>query len=342
MIRIPASSSYVFRWSPSDPSAYAAAASVSLTILWAAGTAVHVLTQRVADTILTIDSSRRRIGLTWGADGTLAADVAGRPMAVWFDGGASHQSPGRVARLVSDSGGLTGVVELAEPLPMAVAVGALVRWQSWAVTLSSVPALLQQPVLYRVDYSAVVDGVDGGLAVDEGVLAVVRAPFATGLSHAALLSRSPWMANGIPAGQQGWGPQIAAAESRLIRRVQKRLTSGQTVERLTGPQFVDAHAAETRRLVLIAQLEAGRDTRAAIDQAEADIVATLDDIFAGGLEWYDADGDGVATASEGGTRPGVMVPRSHVGNASLFDVSASDALSPVAYDRIRVTGASER
>ena len=334
-IRIAAGSSYRWRWEPAIPDGYASGGG-TLSLFFAAGTTTHVLAARADDSILTISDDRRRLTLTWGADGTLDEDGDGQPMAVWFDGGASQQGPGRVARLVSDSGGLTGIVELCDPLPMAVAVGASVIWQTHFVSLSSVPSLIQGPVRWKVGYSAVVNGVDGGSRIDEGVLFIVRAPFATGLTHEELVRRSPWLTQSVPDGQQGWAPQIDAALPRLITRIQRRLPSGVTIERVAGPVFRGAHGAETRKLILVALQESGQDRATAIEQAERDVTDALDDIFAGGLDWYDADGDGLATDGEGALRPSVAMPLAHTQYAAQFDATASDAVARAPFERIRV------
>lgn len=335
--RYAAGSDFTFLWCPPFASAYATTA--SLTIGYAAGADTAALTQRAADEIASISTDRKRITLATTATDFALPGVLPVPAMVVY--GPSSQVPVRVLRMVSQTEEAF-IVELSEPLPHAIATGGAVVWQVWQATMTA-PAAVQGPVRWSVEWESVADGlVIDGSDVDEGLLYIVRAPFSTGLTSARLVASSPWLAQHIPPGQSSWAPQIEIALDTLIQRVVAILPEGRTIQDVSGGQFRNAHAMETRLLVMRGLQEAGANRRDQIDQLERDITAELDRIAKAGVEWVDVNGNGAVDAGETGVMPGRVTMRAFTENATIIDVSDSDAVERRAYTRFRADEWSER
>ena len=118
----------VFRWAPPDGLSVASSATISIAL--ASGAVGGALTRRAADTIAAVSTDRRRLTLTWGADGVLIPDEVQPGLWAYIDDGAKAQIPVRIHHLVSDSGA-SGVVELAESLPHDVGTGGSFTVQLW-------------------------------------------------------------------------------------------------------------------------------------------------------------------------------------------------------------------
>ena len=335
--RYSAGNDFSFVWTP--PLANARATSASLSIYYAAGTQTVSLTQRAPDEISAISSDRKSLTLTTTGTDFAIPGILPVPAMVAF-GPKSHVDV-RVMRMVSQSEA-TFVVELSEPLPHTIATGGALAWQVWSATRAA-PATIQGPVRYAVSWEGVVDGLTApDPIVDEGLLYIVRAPFSTGLTSARLVASSPWLAQHVPPGQSSWAPQIEIAQDTLIQRVVAILPEGRTIQDVAGGQFRNAHAMETRLLVMRGLQEAGANRRDQIEQLERDIAAELDRIGKAGVDWVDTDGDGVVDAGETNVTPGRVTLRSFTANRNILDVSTSDAETRTPMQRFRVEDGSQR
>ena len=335
--RYAASNDFAFIWTPPAPGAIATSA--SLSIYYAAGTQTVALTQRASDEIASIGSDRKTLTLATTATDFALPGVL--PVPAYIAYGPSSQVPVRVMRLVSQSEE-TFVVELSEPLPHTIASGGLLVWQVWSATRTA-PATLQGPVRWSVSWEGYVDGLQApDPTVDEGLLYIVRAPFSTGLTSARLVASSPWLAQHVPPGQSSWAPPIEIAQDTLIQRVVAILPEGRTIQDVSGGQFRNAHAMETRLLVMRGLQEAGANRRDQIEQLERDIAAELDRIGKAGVDWVDTNGNGAVDDGESNVTPGRVTLRSFTTNRSIIDVSDSDAETRTQYRRFRADEWGER
>jgi hypothetical protein len=335
--RYAASNEFSFIWCPPHPNARATSA--SLSIYYAAATQTVALTQRAMDEIVSISSDRKSITLADTATDFALPGILPVPALISY--GPSSQVPVRVMRMVSQ-GNDSFIVELSEPLPHTIASGGVVAWQVWSVTRTA-PATIQGPVRYAVSWEGVVDGLTApDPIVDEGLLYIVRAPFSTGLTSARLVASSPWLAQHIPPGQSSWAPQIEIAQDTLIQRVIAILPEGRTIQDVTGGQFRNAHAMETRLLVMRGLQEAGANRRDQIEQLERDITAEFDRIGKAGVEWVDTDGDGTVDAGESNVTPGRVSLRAFTTRSSIINVSDSDAVTRTPTQRFRTDEWRER
>lgn len=343
--RFTAGEDATFRWVCPDPAAFATSA--SLAVAFAAGTSTVALSARTADVIATngLSADRRRVTIE-NDDGGPLPDGS-QPMPAWISYGTASQIPVRVLRVVSSSDPVdpgdpyTVVIELAEPLPHDVSLLGSVYWQVFSGTLAA-PSTKQGPVRWTVTYDRQVNGATAETATDDGVLWVVRAPFATGLDSAMFIASSPWLAQHVPPGQSSWAPQIAMALDSLLVRIAARLPDGRTVNDITGRQFRNAHALETRAFILRGMAEAGIGRPGALEEVERALTAELDRIFDAGLDWVDSDGDGAIDSGETGVQASRIRLGSFTNNAACFDPSDSDAVDRTPFRRIRSDEWGER
>lgn len=335
--RYTAGNDFDFLWTPPRPGAWATSA--SLYIYYASGSQFASMAQRAADEITTISTDRKQVTLTTtGVDFVFAGVL---PAPAFISNGPKAQIPVRVLRVVSQSSE-TFTVELSEPLPHAIATGGVLVWQVWSAVRTA-PGTLQGPVRWAVAWEGNVDGdAMPDAAIDEGLLYIVRAPFSTGLTSARLVASSPWLAQHVPPGQSSWAPQIEIAQDTLIQRVVAILPEGRTIQDVSGGHFRNAHAMETRLLVMRGLQEAGANRRDQIEQLERDIAAELDRIGKAGVDWVDADGDGVVDAGETNVTPGRVTLRSFTTNRNILDVSDSDAVTRSPTQRFRTDEWRER
>ena len=113
------------------------------------------------------------------------------------------------------------------------------------------------------------------------------------------------------------------------------LPEGRTIQDVTGGQFRNAHAMETRLLVMRGLQEAGANRRDQIEQLERDISAEFDRIGKAGVEWVDTDGDGVVDAGESNVTPGRVSLRAFTTRTSIIDATDSDAATRTPFTRFR-------
>lgn len=321
----------VFRWVPPDGVSYASAA--TLTVALAAGSVGGAMTRRAADTIAAVSADRRRLTLTWGTDGALVMDETQPGLSAYIDDGAEGQVPVRILRMVSDSG-LAGVVELADALPHDIGTGGAFAVLLWQRSFSA-PAS-PETCAWSVQWSRRMGGGTAETVVDSGVAYIVRALWETGLAHAGLCEVSPFLAVELPPGQASWAPQIAIALDHVRADVQRRLPSGVDVGQTRGAQFRRAHSLAAQLLILRAMQAGGRDRAQAIEQTQAEYVAELDGIFAGGLDWIDADGDGVLDAAESTRTASRVTLRAFTASTRHQDATESDAVARTPMVRMRV------
>lgn len=313
--------SYDFAWAP--PTADYLVSTAQLSIHWAAGTQTYTLTARTGDTVTAISADRRRITVEWGVDGALASLVGGQPQPAWLSFAGRAQIPVRVVRVVSldTSPPEGGVLELAEPLPVNADAGGALEWLTMTTQVSSahLPSTMTRAIRWSVLYTPVRFGVTGNDVVDHGTLAVVRAPFATGLTDAYLAGVAPWTANARPPGQTTWTPQIEAGLDRLCGMVVPELPTDRWEDHLTGGPWLRAHALATLLGIMEGQQAAGQDRSAAIERADLELAAEVKRRLAR-LEWLD-DGDGTVESGETGLLAGGVEARCHVGDSSVVDLS---------------------
>lgn len=322
--------SSIFRWTP--PDGWSRAESATLALYLASGVTSAAMTGRAADSLTAISADRRRLTLTWDTDAPVPDEMV-TSWSAWVDDGAGAQLPVRILRLVSDSGA-SGVVELAEPLPHTIGTGGDVYIQTWQRQFSA-PAS-PETVRYRVTWAQSLQGGVSRTVVDEGVCYMVRALFATGLTHQAFLSHSPFLAAELPPGSSSWAPQIQVALDALMVELRKRLPSGVDVSAVRGGQFLEAHAVCTEMVILRAIHAAGRDRAPQLEEARRRLAEILDALFDAGLDWVDVDGDGVLDASEAGAGSTRVRLRAHTQSTRYQDATESDAETRAPMTRLRV------
>ncbi len=274
--------------------------------------------------ITAIAADRRTLTVTSiGSTGQgLAGEVTGNGFVVTDAGG---WYPNRLRQIVS----ATSFV-LAEALPQALTVGAgdAWYWSTFTAALSSASitaAASTNPIPFTIEFTPY-HGVDAPSDVAprfEGLLYVVRQPFATGLDETALLVRWPRLTSGQPRRNMSWQPQIDAAEETLWRWLRKDLKSdaepNAREDDVAGPPFIDVHAALTAAMVL-----PGPEGVAAMEQAKAIYAEVMENI-----PWWDTDADGVVDSGEADVRRRIAASALV---RSLYDGSDSDFDADVAPD----------
>jgi hypothetical protein len=290
------------------------------------------MTGRAADSLTAISADRRRLTLTWDTDAPVPDEMV-TSWSAWVDDGAGAQIPVRILRLVSDSGA-SGVVELAEPLPHTIDTGGDVHIQTWQRQFFA-PAS-PETVRYRVTWAQSLQGGVSRTVVDEGVCYMVRALFATGLTHQAFIAHSPFLAAELPPGSSSWAPQIQVALDALMVELRKRLPSGVDVSAVRGGQFLEAHSVCTEMIILRAIHAAGRDRAPQLEEARRRLAEILDAIFDAGLDWVDTNSDGVLDASEAGAGSTRVRLRAHTQSTRYQDATESDAETRAPMTRFRV------
>jgi len=163
----------------------------------------------------------------------------------WFVSDTDGWFPVQVMRATPSA----TTVLLADPLPHKVASGGVVSWAEWYVQLTGADVTLteQRDVVWRVDYSPRLAGeaqtAADNSAKDEGRIHVVRRPFVTGLRESQLRGIFPWLRQAGPNAQQGFGPQIRAANDVLVMMIRDKLRAVSRFEDdLDGQTLAQAHA----------------------------------------------------------------------------------------------------
>ncbi len=316
MIKLPLGGDSWFAWCPPAPGD-APDGYVTLAIQWAGGTKTYTLAAMAPCEVTVVASDRRTLTVEWPDSGdSVPVPVPPAGWRQWYPApalvvlGGQCQAPVTVLRAVVDETG-TGALVLSEPVPDTIVAGASVRWLAYAVEIPSedLPSAPERPVVWTVSYTASRWGLEHGAVVHRGVLAVVRAPFATGLTDATF--RASYASLVLPAGQTSWAPQIAVALDALTARIEQSSAAGVYADQLAGGQFLRAHTLLTAILICDDLLARGVDRSALRDRLAKDLDAELARALAR-PQWLDADDDGTATGGE--TTPArYSVPaRSHI------------------------------
>lgn len=192
-------------------------------------------------------------------------------------------------------------VTLADTLPRVVDVaGATIRWAAWTATLTNaaVTAAKARNIRWAVAYTERAgDDAPTVARRQTGLLHVVYQPFTTGLTTSLLLDYVPSLPAPSPnQRQQDWGPQIRAAEGRLVNKLRADLAE-------RGLYEDDVHDAERLQLAH-AYLVAAMYYEAS-NQAQAESMFTMfGRVYAEVMRVaaLDLDGDGEVDADEVGQR----------------------------------------
>lgn len=342
-------SDHYFLWAPPEGLAYYSLTlgiGATLSIQWSgSGTAYTMALVRQVDTVTAVSADRKQLTCTWGSSGIPASWSQGDPEPAFLSAEGRGQFPVRVLRVVSNTVGDPpgGVLELAEAVPHNFAVGAYgcnLHWSTWTVKipLADIGTSMRRPVLWTVTYQPVIDGYNPGSGqIDRGELAVVRAPFATGMNDAALLRVFPGLASAIPAGSTGWRDQAQAGMDMLVSRILPELPSGIYEDHLSGTQWLRAHALATVSVILTDLLMRGIDRSAGLEVVEAQLTEEIR-LRLARREWQDTDSDGLIDAGESPVQsPWTGMVSSHVSDTTVMDLS-DDPTTPDTYSRFRVTG----
>jgi hypothetical protein len=188
-----------------------------------------------------------------------------------------------------------GTVTLAAPLPREFAGGAMLQWATWYTQLpAGVTAAEVRDLRYDVAFE-ILQGDDIFAEpgqVETGLFHVVDTPFATGLTHEALLEVFPELRDKQPRGRQDLGPVLGFAEQMLVARLRTLLAPrGLTEDDLKAAQSLRPAHAHLAASVLLSSDPA----RAGVLQARAHELAE-EALRAAG--WLDEDQDGVVDDGE--------------------------------------------
>ena len=290
------STAHRFRWWP--PTDGVVSSDPTLTVSWPAGSQAYTLAlARESDTVSAIRADRRTLSVTWGASGSPTVLASpDEPAAAQLVGVGVVDVPVRVVRVVTAaSTGLSGTVELSDPLPYPVltsGISLVLHWHERSAVLNSahVPAVTTDGVRWSVPYTASLGGISVAYGRDMGVLRVVAMPFATGLTDARLLGLLPDL-RARPTGQSSWASQREAALDDLVVRIRSRIAP-RIEDVLPGRDYELPHAYLTGALIAEAQGRADAADRLRV-LADEDIVRRL-----ALVDWMDLDRDGVVDAGE--------------------------------------------
>ena len=195
-------------------------------------------------------------------------------------------------------------VELADPLPHAVDMNGehRLRARLYRATVPSADlgAATARNLLWTVTYHPYF-GADlpTTRALDQGLLDVVRAPFATGLDDARLFAYAPGLSSAVPQTQQSWEPQRAVAEDELVAMIRERLAADDCEDDLLGEQFRRCHALLTAAVILDGLAAQGYDRAELAAAFRERAVACVEQAFKR-LTWFDDDRDGAVDEGEAG------------------------------------------
>jgi len=329
-----------FRLWPTDG---VVASDPNLTVTWPTGALTYRLDlAREPDTVTAISTDRRVLTVTWGASGSpVVLASPDSPAAAMLYGVGTVEASVRVVRAVSSGGG-SGTVELAEPLPHPVTVSAstlTLHWHERSVVIASgdVGTVATRNVRWSVDYTAYVQGIAVDYRRDRDVLHIVAMAFATGLSDADVLAAFPDLRS-RPMGQGSWRAQRDAALDDLVLLVRSRIAP-RVEDVLPGSQFARAHAYLTAAAIVDGTSSAGADRSDLAAYYRARAVESVDQVLAL-VDWADLDGDGVVDT--GVTAIGAATGRATAGIGSTFtDLSVvryeTDPSAPYEVTRTRVT-----
>ena len=332
--------SHRFRWAA--PDGYVVAAP-SLVVDWPAGSQTYALTAtRSPDTVSAISADRRSLTVTWGVSGSFAAlSAIGSPSPAVLRGEGIVGAPVRVVRVVSIGAG-TGVLELAEALPLPVDIvgsNPSLYWSEYSATIPSgdLPATPTRGIRWTVDYTASdpISGEAVDYRRDRDVLHVVAMAFGTELGDADLLGYVPDLRT-RPVGQSSWRAQREAALDELIGLIRTRIAP-RVEDVLPGRAFARSHAYLAAANILDGTMVGGQDRTTLATYYRERAVAELEAQLAL-VDWSDLDRNGEVDPGE---QLAAVVSRmtSRIGstftNRGVVDFAPDAAPYPI--DRARVT-----
>ena len=267
---------------------------------------------------------------TLTASATLTGTIRGAQGPVYGEAFLITPRDGYFPIQVREVSNATVVLADALPAPLDVSASspAVLQWALYGATL---PTTILQSVArnarWRVVYQEQI-GVDlaGYTQRDEGLLQIVRQPFATGLTSRHVAQLHPGLAQRIPRRQGGWEPQIEAAYQELVMRLRRDLQERDlTEDDLNGHRFrlVHAHLAAA---VIYDEVQAEK-----AEALRSRVLGFLDEetaIRTGGMvdevlrsAWLDADRDGEVDSGEMDTIEGDRINDSK----SFFTSSSYDS-----------------
>lgn len=291
---------HVFRWSNADG---VLASNPSLTINWPAGAQTYALTlSREADSVTTMSADRRTLTVTWGGSGSPTTAISGdQPAPVVLQSIGLVGAPLRVVRVVTDDG-ITGTLELAEPVPHGVAFAlnaANLHWLQRQATIPSIdqPASPTRNIRWTVDYETFDSFNAEPLQYlrDRDVLHVVAMEFATNLGDGDLLGYVPDL-RARPSGQGSWKLQRDAALDELVGLIKRRIAPRHE-DVLPGRQFARAHAYLAAAVILDGTSVGGQDRTALATYYRERATAELDNVMSL-IDWQDLNLDGDVQQAE--------------------------------------------
>ncbi len=291
---------HVFRWSNADG---VLAANPTLTVDWPAGPQTYNLTlSRQVDSVTGVSADRRTLTVTWGGSGSPTTAISGdQPAPVVLQSIGLVGAALRVVRVVTDNG-ITGTLELAEPLPHGVAFGvnpANLHWLQRQATIPSIdqPATPTRNIRWTVDYETFDSFNAEPLQYlrDRDVLHVVAMEFQTGLSDGDLLGYVPDL-RARPQGQGSWKLQRDAALDELVGMVKRRIAPRHE-DVLPGRQFVRAHAYLAAATILDGTMVGGQDRTTLATYYRERAGVELDNVLSL-IDWQDLNLDGEVQAAE--------------------------------------------
>ena len=330
----------MFRWSNADG---VLASNPTLTIDWPAGAQSYSLTlSRQVDQVTALSADRRTLTVTWGLSGSPTTAISGdQPAAVVLQSIGLVGASLRVVRVVTDDG-ITGTLELAEPVPHGVAFSvnpANLHWLQRQATIPSIdqPATPTRNILWTVDYETFDSFNVEPLQYlrDRDVLHVVAMEFATGLSDGDLLGYVPDL-RARPQGQGSWKLQRDAALDELVGLIKRRIAPRHE-DVLPGRQFARTHAYLAAAVILDGTSVGGQDRTALATYYRERAAAELDNVLSL-IDWQDLNLDGDVQQNEVDVAVSLQLAR-QVGS-TLTDpavVLFAEDNAPYPLDRARVT-----
>jgi len=168
------------------------------------------------------------------------------------------------------------------------------------------------PVPYTIGWGAASPGAVGvDVAGIEGLLSVVRQPFATGLTSAGLLARWPELRGFAQVGSSALGPAIMRTHEALALRVRQDVRERGSYaweDDLSGSTFAPAHAA----LAAASLLDAVAPERAALLREQSEPLYTQ----ALASAWHDANRNGVVDPGESPGLTGTLLAGDQLASVS--------------------------
>jgi len=184
--------------------------------------------------------------------------------------------------------GTTVVLADALPSDIALAQSGRLIWATHTAELpvGTVLSAAHRDLTWRVSYTAA-DGDDTPTEALRalGLMHVVAQPFDTGLTTQTLVGLFPRICKPIPRGQEGWEPQIQAAEAMLIEMIRATLLPADKWEDdIPASQRLQvAHAHLTASLILLEQdIDRAETMRERAEKLANDVLRRV---------WVDQDGD---------------------------------------------------